>query len=100
MAGESKEAKLWGGRFEKGVTDVVEKFTESISFDRDLYKHDIMGSRAHANMLNKQWNSMESGGRSWKPMESVRKCWKARKVIEVLRSSRSLPKERRIVHST
>ncbi|PIN27173.1 Argininosuccinate lyase [Handroanthus impetiginosus] len=47
----SKEAKLWGGRFEESVTDAVEKFTESISFDKALYKHDIMGSRAHASML-------------------------------------------------
>lgn len=51
---DSKEAKLWGGRFEDSVTDAVEKFTESISFDKDLYKHDIMGSRAHASMLARQ----------------------------------------------
>lgn len=50
----SKEAKLWGGRFEENVTDAVEKFTESISFDKALYKHDIMGSRAHASMLAHQ----------------------------------------------
>lgn len=50
----AKEAKLWGGRFEEGVTDAVERFTESISFDKALYKHDIMGSRAHASMLAKQ----------------------------------------------
>nr|GEV34752.1 hypothetical protein [Tanacetum cinerariifolium] len=37
---------------------------------------------------------------SWKPMECVRKCWKARKVMEALRSSRSLPEECRIVHKT
>lgn len=49
-----KEAKLWGGRFEGNVTDAVEKFTESISFDKALYKHDIMGSRAHASMLAQQ----------------------------------------------
>lgn len=49
-----KEAKLWGGRFEEGVTDAVERFTESISFDKALYKHDIMGSIAHASMLAKQ----------------------------------------------
>lgn len=49
-----KEAKLWGGRFEESVTDAVEKFTESISFDKALYKHDIMGSRAHASMLAHQ----------------------------------------------
>ncbi|KAL6514968.1 hypothetical protein OROGR_020547 [Orobanche gracilis] len=41
----SKEVKLWGGRFEGNTTDAVEKFTESISFDKALYKHDIMGSR-------------------------------------------------------
>ncbi|KAH6765358.1 L-Aspartase-like family protein [Perilla frutescens var. hirtella] len=50
----SKEAKLWGGRFEDSVTAAVEKFTESISFDKALYKHDIMGSRAHASMLARQ----------------------------------------------
>lgn len=54
MTAPAKEAKLWGGRFEEGVTDAVERFTESISFDKALYKHDIMGSRAHASMLAKQ----------------------------------------------
>lgn len=54
MAAPPKEAKLWGGRFEEGVTDAVERFTESISFDKALYKHDVMGSRAHASMLAKQ----------------------------------------------
>uniref|UniRef100_A0A2N9FM29 argininosuccinate lyase n=1 Tax=Fagus sylvatica TaxID=28930 RepID=A0A2N9FM29_FAGSY len=53
-AGKDKEAKLWGGRFEESVTDAVERFTESISFDKELYKHDIMGSKAHASMLAKQ----------------------------------------------
>ncbi|XP_058221258.1 argininosuccinate lyase, chloroplastic [Rhododendron vialii] len=52
--GQSKEAKLWGGRFEESVTDAVERFTESISYDKQLYKHDIMGSRAHASMLAHQ----------------------------------------------
>lgn len=51
---DNKEAKLWGGRFEESVTDTVEKFTESISFDKELYKHDIMGSKAHATMLAQQ----------------------------------------------
>src|SRR3954470_14938475 len=31
----------------------VEKFTESVSFDRRLYAHDIRGSIAHAHMLSK-----------------------------------------------
>lgn len=51
---KAKEAKLWGGRFEESVTDAVERFTESISFDKALYKQDIMGSRAHASMLAHQ----------------------------------------------
>ncbi|KAF3677739.1 Argininosuccinate lyase, chloroplastic [Capsicum annuum] len=50
----TKEVKLWGGRFEESVSDAVEKFTESISFDKALYKQDIMGSKAHASMLAKQ----------------------------------------------
>jgi hypothetical protein len=54
VAEKSKEVKLWGGRFEESVTDAVERFTESISYDKVLYKHDIMGSRAHASMLAKQ----------------------------------------------
>ncbi|KAH7852632.1 hypothetical protein Vadar_027197 [Vaccinium darrowii] len=53
-AKKEKEAKLWGGRFEESVTDAVERFTESISYDKQLYKHDIMGSRAHASMLAHQ----------------------------------------------
>ncbi|KAI4307499.1 hypothetical protein L6164_030678 [Bauhinia variegata] len=49
-----KEAKLWDGRFEESVTDAVERLTESIFFDKELYKHDILGSRAHASMLAQQ----------------------------------------------
>ncbi|KAL5705370.1 argininosuccinate lyase [Ranunculus cassubicifolius] len=56
----SKETKLWGGRFEESVTDAVEKFSESISFDKALYKQDIMGSRAHATMLAHQGLMSES----------------------------------------
>ena len=39
------------GRFEGGVGDDVSRFTESISFDRRLWRHDILGSIAHATML-------------------------------------------------
>src|SRR5579884_4379354 len=43
--------KTWGGRF-RGDTDArVEAFTESISLDRRLYRHDIRASQAHAHML-------------------------------------------------
>ncbi|OWK34764.1 argininosuccinate lyase [Fimbriiglobus ruber] len=43
--------KTWGGRF-SGDTDArVEAFTESISIDKRLYRHDIIASQAHARML-------------------------------------------------
>ncbi|MFO7898288.1 MAG: hypothetical protein R6V58_04420, partial [Planctomycetota bacterium] len=45
--------KLWGGRFRKGTHPAVERLTESLSFDRRLYHHDIEGSIAHAAMLAK-----------------------------------------------
>ncbi|MEW6068582.1 MAG: argininosuccinate lyase [Nitrospirota bacterium] len=46
--------KPWAGRFEKKTSKIVEKFTESISFDYRLWKYDIKGSIAHAKMLGKQ----------------------------------------------
>ncbi|AMV35871.1 argininosuccinate lyase [Planctomyces sp. SH-PL62] len=44
-------SKPWGGRFEAGTDRRVEEFTESISFDRRLFRHDVLGSQAHARML-------------------------------------------------
>src|SRR6516162_3176383 len=43
--------KTWGGRFTAATDNRVEAFTESISFDRRLYRHDILASQAHAHML-------------------------------------------------
>ena len=43
--------KPWGGVFDQATDRRVEEFTESISFDRRLYRHDITGSIAHAQML-------------------------------------------------
>jgi argininosuccinate lyase len=45
--------KLWGGRFEKGTDKLVDDFNSSIRFDCRMYRHDILGSIAHANMLGK-----------------------------------------------
>jgi argininosuccinate lyase len=43
--------KPWSGRF-KGETDaLVEAFTQSVSFDKRLWREDIEGSIAHAMML-------------------------------------------------
>ncbi len=43
--------KLWSGRFSDKTHPLVEKFNASISFDQRLYKQDIAGSIAHAEML-------------------------------------------------
>ena len=41
------------GRFAGGPAADVAQFTESISFDWRLWRHDILGSMAHAEMLHK-----------------------------------------------
>jgi argininosuccinate lyase len=46
--------KAWGGRFSGGTAASVEEFTASHQFDRELYRHDLAGSRAHARMLARQ----------------------------------------------
>ena len=44
----------WGGRFNKAPEQEVSDYTESQSYDRVLYKHDILASQAHAKMLGIQ----------------------------------------------
>ena len=46
--------KLWGGRFSEATAPSVEAFSASIQYDSRLYRHDIMGSKAHARMLVRQ----------------------------------------------
>ncbi len=48
------EAKLWGGRFAQKTAASVEDYTQSVSFDKNLYHEDIEGSKAHAQMLAEQ----------------------------------------------
>ena len=43
--------KPWGGRFAGETEKTVEDFTNSLGFDRRLYRQDIAGSMAHARML-------------------------------------------------
>ncbi len=49
-----KDMKLWGGRFQKATDALVDDFNSSIRFDARMYKQDIFGSMAHAEMLGKQ----------------------------------------------
>ena len=43
--------KLWGGRFEEGPSEVFERFSRSLDFDRRLIEADIRGSQAFARAL-------------------------------------------------
>lgn len=47
-------SKLWGGRFTKKTDQLVEEYTASIMFDKELAEEDIQGSLAHVAMLGKQ----------------------------------------------
>ncbi|HAC68541.1 MAG TPA: argininosuccinate lyase [Pseudomonas sp.] len=46
-----KTNQSWGGRFSEPVDAFVARFTASVDFDKRLYRHDILGSQAHARML-------------------------------------------------
>ncbi len=45
---------MWGGRFDSDADKDMQDFSESISFDKRLYKYDIQGSKAHVTMLAAQ----------------------------------------------
>lgn len=46
--------KLWDGRFSVQEDKLMEQFSQSISYDKRLYKYDIAGSIAHVRGLAKQ----------------------------------------------
>jgi argininosuccinate lyase len=50
---KNKSSVSRSGRFAREVDADVTDFTQSISFDRRLWRHDILGSLAHAAMLRK-----------------------------------------------
>ncbi len=45
---------MWAGRFAKALDSKADDFNSSIRFDCKMYRQDITGSIAHANMLAKQ----------------------------------------------
>src|SRR5580658_7260513 len=45
--------KLWGGRFEAGPSEVFERFSGSLAFDKRLLDADIRGSIAYASALER-----------------------------------------------
>jgi argininosuccinate lyase len=42
---------MWGGRFGYGPGDIMREINASIPFDKRLWREDIAGSKAHADML-------------------------------------------------
>lgn len=46
--------KAWSGRFNEPVSQLVQRYTASVNFDKRLAEYDIQGSRAHAQMLTAQ----------------------------------------------
>ena len=46
--------KMWAGRFAKAIDSKADDFNSSIRFDCKMYRQDIIGSIAHAQMLAKQ----------------------------------------------
>jgi argininosuccinate lyase len=45
--------KLWGGRFESGPSEIFERFSGSLHFDRRLIDADLRGSQAFARALER-----------------------------------------------
>lgn len=45
---------MWSGRFTGATDSRADDFNSSISFDKRLFRHDILGSVAHASMLGKK----------------------------------------------
>ena len=45
--------KLWGGRFSKKTDPLVEKFTQSIQYDKKLAEYDLLGSILHVRILER-----------------------------------------------
>jgi argininosuccinate lyase len=50
----SQKSAAWSARFSEPVSDLVKRYTASVSFDHRLARFDIEGSLAHAEMLEAQ----------------------------------------------
>lgn len=47
----ANKSQAWSARFSEPVSDLVKRYTASVSFDQRMAKQDIEGSLAHAEML-------------------------------------------------
>lgn len=64
--------QMWGGRFEEKPSDIMTQINASIGVDQRLWRQDIAGSKAHAEMLVKQGIiSAEDGAAIQKGLDQV-----------------------------
>ena len=54
MSKNKNNQAIWGNRIKKNTSSIFQKVGSSIDVDKRLYKEDIIGSIAHAEMLFKQ----------------------------------------------
>ena len=54
MSKNKNNQAIWGNRIKKNTSSIFQKVGSSIDVDKSLYKEDIIGSIAHAEMLFKQ----------------------------------------------
>ena len=54
MSKNKNNQAIWGNRIKKNTSSIFQKVGSSIDIDKRLYKEDIIGSIAHAEMLFKQ----------------------------------------------
>ena len=66
------QMKLWGGRFETGPSEVFERFSGSLDFDRRLIDADIRGSQAFARALERVGILTRRGARADRRRPSTR----------------------------
>src|ERR1035438_8384304 len=65
--------KLWGGRFETGPSEVFERFSGSLHFDKRLLDADVRGSQAFARALERVGVlNAEERGQIVDALESIR----------------------------
>lgn len=77
-----KKAKLWGGRFSGATDPRMEKFNESLSYDKRMWKEDIEGSIAYSQALVAAGILTKEEGDSIKDgLEKVRAEWQAEKFV-------------------
>ena len=54
MSQFDKKSQAWSALFSEPMSDLVKRYTSSVSFDKRLWQADIAGSLAHADMLAAQ----------------------------------------------